>query len=158
MPQQTAIDGVWIFAGLDHELVEAGCACKQQLALPAELFDRVRGLGQILFGKLLQPDFAVDRHKDIDHQRHQRLIGANIRRRLLPPDVLLSRRQRQHETALSLLVRRLTHQPAGHLPYKFLSGGNHPAVRTAKSHRHTERLCFHGNDVSVPRRLDNSQR
>ena len=90
MSQDAAVDGVRIFAGLHHEFVEARRAGEEHFRMLAELRGGVSGLGQILFGQFLQPDFAVDGHEDVDHQRHQRLIGADIRSRLLAPNMLLA--------------------------------------------------------------------
>ncbi len=158
MPQQPAVDGVGIFARLHDELVEARRAAEQNLAVLRELARRISRLRQILLGQFLQPDFAVDRHEDVDHQRDQRLIGADIRSRLLAADVLLARRQRQHESAPALLVDGLADQPPGHLPHIFFARGDHAAVGTAESQRHAERLRLHGDHVGLARRLDDSQR
>ena len=147
-----------IFAGLHHKLVEPRRAGKQHLAVLRELRRRISRLRQILLGQLFQSNFAVDRHENVDHQRDQRLVGADIRSRLLAPDVLLARSQSEHESAPALLVDRLAHQPSRHLPHKFFPRGNHAAVRTAKSQRHAERLRFHGDDVRLARWFHDSQR
>ena len=156
MSQQAAVDGARVFAGLDHKLIEARSAGKQYLAVPAELRRRVRCFREILFGQLFQPDLAVDRHKNIDHERDQRLIRADIRRGFLAADMLLASSQREHESALALPVDRLADQAARHLPDKFFARGNHAAVGTAESQRDAKRLCFYRNDVGFARRLNDS--
>ena len=53
-------------------------------------------------------------------ERAQAGIGADVRGRLLAADVLLARRERQHEAAPAFGVDRLADEPARHLPHEFL--------------------------------------
>ena len=133
MSQQTRVDGVRIFAGLNDELVESRRAREQHFGMFAELVDGVSCLRQVLLRQFPQADLAVHSHKDVHHQRYQRLIGADVRSRFLAADVLLARCQRQHETALAVFVDGLAHQASWHLSYEFLFGGEHAAVGTAES-------------------------
>ena len=158
MPEQPRVDGVWIFAGLDHELVESWRAREQHPGMFAELVGAVCGLCQVLPGQFPQADLAVHGHKNVHHQRDQSLVGANIRSRLLAPDVLLARGQRQHKTTFAILVHGLTGQAAWHLPDKFFFGGEHAAVGTAESERHSERLGFHRHNVGGAGRLNDAER
>ena len=43
----------------------------------------------------------------------QRLISADIRRRLFAPDMLLARGERQAKSAVPIGIRRFAHQPSG---------------------------------------------
>src|SRR4029077_828068 len=104
----------------------------------AELIRSVCSLCQVLFRQFAQSDLAVDSHKNVDHQRHQRLVGADVRSRLLAPDVLLARSQRQHKSAFTILVAGLARETSWHLPDEFFFGSEHAAVRTAESKRHSE--------------------
>src|SRR5580704_15924557 len=103
-----------------------------------KLTSSIGRLCQILFGQLPQANLAVDRHEDIDHQRDQRLVGADIGRSLFAADMLLTSSQSEHESALTLLVDRLAHQAARHLPNVFLARGDYAAVGPAESQRHAE--------------------
>ncbi len=158
VPEEPRVDGVGIFAGLDHELVESRGACEQHFRVLAELVGCVRGLRQVLLRQFPQADLAIHGHEDVHHERDQRLVGANIRSRLFSPDVLFASRQGQHKAAFAVLVHGLTRQAARHLTNEFLFGGEHAAVGTAESERHSERLRFHGYDVGGARRLYDAER
>src|SRR5215472_19097609 len=109
-----------ILAGFHYKLVESRRFREQDLAVLAELTGGVSGLREILLSQFLQSHFAVDSHKNVDHQRDQRLICADIRGGLLAPDVLLARGEREHESAFALLVDGLTHEASRHLADIFL--------------------------------------
>jgi hypothetical protein len=111
--QQPRVDGIRIFARLDHELVEARRTRKQHFGMFAELVGRIRSFCQILLRQFPQADLAVHRHENIHHERDQRLVGTDIRSRFLAPDVLLSRSQRQNEPALAILVDGLAARRPG---------------------------------------------
>src|SRR6478672_1603324 len=143
MPKQPAVDSVWIFAGPHHEFVEAWRAREQDLGMLAELRGSVIRLRQILFCQFLEADFAVDGHEDVDHQRDQGLVGADIRSRFFPADVLFACGQRQNKSAFAVAVRGLTGEASGHLANELFASGYHTAVRTAESERNSKRLRFH---------------
>ena len=88
----------------------------------------------------------------------QRLVGADVRGRLLAADVLLAGGERQHESALAVAVARLADQAAGNLAHELLARRHHAAVRSAESERHAERLRLHADDVGLRRRLHDAQR
>ena len=129
--------------------LKRGAAANRTFAVLRELTCGVSRFRQILLRQFLQPDFAVHRHEDVDHQCDQSLIGADIRGRFLAADVLLARGQRKHESALALLVDGLADQAARHLADVFFARRNDAAVGAAEAQRHAERLGFHGDDVSL---------
>src|SRR5450432_2744386 len=112
MSQQTAVDHAWVFRRLHHKLMEARRASKKHLRFLAEMVGRVGCLGKILLRQFSQPNTPVNSHKNIRHQRDERLVRTNIRRRLLWPDVLLPRGQGQYKTAVPVLVGGLSCQTA----------------------------------------------
>ena len=61
---------------------------------------------------LAQPLAAEQRQVDRGAQRDQALVGADVRGRLLAPDVLLAGLQREHEAAAALLVHGLADDAA----------------------------------------------
>ena len=66
-------------------------------------------------GDVAQPVRAERREVDRRGERAQRLVGADVARRLVAPDVLLARAQRHHVGAPAVDVGRPPDQPAGHL-------------------------------------------
>ena len=115
-------------------------------------------MARLCVRQLLQPFAAVDRHEDAAHQRDQRLVGADVRGRLLAADVLLAGGEREHESALAVAVAGFADQAAGHLANELVARGDHAAVRAAVSQRHAERLRFHADDVGFGRRLHDAER
>ena len=113
---------------------------------------------QVVLRQILQTFLAVHGHEDADHERDQRLVGADVRRRLLAADVLLAGGKREHESALAVAVVSLADEAAGHLPHKLVARGHHAAVGAAKSERHAERLRFHADDIGLDGRLYDAQR
>ena len=158
MSQQSIINAARIFAGLNHKLVEPGRPAEQNLPLLTQFLRRIRGLRQILLRQLAQANLAVHRHENIHHERNQRLVGADIRGCFFAANMLFARCQGQNKSAPALLIGRLAHQPAGHLPHKFLARSNDTAIRSAESQGHAERLRLHRDNVGFARRLNDSQR
>ena len=78
---------------------------------------------------------------------HERLIGAHVRRRFRPPDVLLARLEGQDEGAPSVGVEGLARDPAGDLTYEFELGGEEPDVRASVREWVPEGLTFPDDDV-----------
>src|ERR1700733_5123947 len=146
-----------IFARFNHKFVEARRATEMHFRVLTELGGCIGGLSQILLGKLAQADLAVNRHKDVDHQRDQSLIRADIRGRLLAPNMLLASGEREHEAALAVFVSRLPGESAGHLADEFIFRGEDAAIRAAKANWNSERLRLHGDNVTGPRRFDDTQ-
>src|SRR6185295_13239879 len=104
----------------------------------AELSSSVCRLCQILFSQFLQPNLAVDGHENVDHQSDQRLVGADIRRRLFATDVLLASGQGQNESALAIAICSLARQPPRHLANKLFAGGDHATVWSSEAERHAK--------------------
>ena len=104
-------------------------------SIAGELLRRVIGLGEIVQGELAHAFFAVDDQKDRGHERDQRLVGADIRGSLLPPDVLLAGGEGEHKTPAPVLVDGLAHQSAGHLPRQIAARGEQPHRRAARAWR-----------------------
>src|SRR5208283_1442052 len=97
-----AVEGMRIFAGLYYKLAETGRGSEQNLTVPGEFSGRIRRLRQVLLGQFFQSDLTVDRHEDVDHERNQGLVGANVRGRFLAADVLLASCEREHESSTAL--------------------------------------------------------
>jgi hypothetical protein len=83
-----------------------------------------------------------------DH-RQQHLRGANVRRRLLAPDVLLARLQGETHRRLPGGVKRNADQPPRHEPLVGIARGQVPGMRAAESHRHAETLRRTDHDVGA---------
>src|SRR5207245_3687237 len=83
--------------------------------------------------------------------RGQRLIRADVARRLLATDVLLARLQRVHEAAGTVRIHGLAGDTSGHLPHERLSAGEDPEVWPAVRHGGAERLAFaHADGAAEP--------
>ena len=80
-----------------------------------------------------QARLAQQAHVDRERQHAQAGVGADVGGGLLAADVLLARRQRQHEAAPALLVHRLAAQPARHLPHKLLPRGEQARRRARRT-------------------------
>ncbi len=78
---------------------------------------RVLRLGEVQLGELAQPTAPEQREVDRRHEQAQALVRADVRRRPLAADVLLARRERQHEAAPSLGVHGLAGEASGQLPH-----------------------------------------
>ena len=73
-------------------------------------------------------------------ERAEAGVRADVRGRLLAADVLLARREREHEAALALGIDRLADEPAGHLAHEFRAAwrtARHRARRTSARCRST---------------------
>ena len=93
-------------------------------------------------------------------ERQQRLVGGDVRGRLLAPDVLLAGLQGQHIAALTRGVDRLADDPPRQAPDVVVARGEEPVVRAAVAHRVTGRLTLadrHRAAVSA-RRLEHAER
>ena len=93
-------------------------------------------------------------------QRAERLVGADVARRLLAADVLLARLQGEHVPLAALRVAGGSHQAAGHLPHRRHARRHEADVRPAEGDRDAERLALGGHDVGAvrARRLEQGQR
>ena len=98
-------------------------------------------------GEPAQPRLAQQRHVDREGQRAQPRVGADVAGRLLATDMLLARRQRQHETAAPIGVDRLAAQPAGHLADVFVLAAEQPDIRPSELEPDAERLPLADDDV-----------
>ena len=81
--------------------------------------------------ELAQPLRPEPAQRDQAAEREQRLVRRHVRRRLLAPDVLLARLQREDEAAPALEVGRLADDPAGHAADELLARGEEAVVRAA---------------------------
>ena len=143
----------------NYELIEAGRR-KRKLHTRqlTEFLRQVTRLGQVVLRQRAQAALAVHGKENGHGQGAQRLIGANVRGGLLPPDVLLARGQREHKAAAALRVGGLAHQPPGQAADKLLLGRQHSDKRPSVADRQAERLCFQRYDVGLRRRANQSQR
>ena len=148
-PSSRRVDGVRIFAGLDHELVESRRTGEQHLRMFAELIGRVSGLGQVLLCQFAHALLAVYGHEDV-------AISATSAWLVQIFEVAFSRRMCcsrvdsvSTKPRLPFLSTVSPAKPARHLADELLLCGEYAAVGTAEAERHAERLRFHGHDVGV---------
>src|SRR5213594_2150412 len=158
MPKDAAVDRMRIFTRLHYKFIESWRSGEQYLRMLPKLLNRIVSFGQVLPRQFFQSNFAVNRHEDIRHQRNQRLIRTNVRRRFLPPDVLLPRGERENESALAITICGLANQPTWHLADKLLAGGDYTTVRSSEPKRNSEGLRFHRNYVRLARRFYDAKR
>ena len=94
-----------------------------------------------------------------DH-RQQHLRGADVRRRLLAPDVLLAGLQRQPHRRLAGGIQRHADQPARHVPLVGVARRQIAGMRAAETHRHAEALRRTDHDIGahLARRRQQRQR
>src|SRR5437660_5716613 len=149
MPKDTPVDRIRIFTRPHHKFIESRRSGEQYLRVLPKLLNSIVSFGQVLPRQLRQPNLAVNRHEDICHQRNQRLIRTNVRRRLLPTDVLLPRGERENESALASTICGLANQPPGHLPDVLLTSRDYTAIWPPEPKRHSERLRLHRNYVCL---------
>ncbi len=111
-------------------------------------------------GERAQPRLAQQGHVDREGQRAEPRVGADVRRRLLAADMLLARRQRQHEAALAFGIDRLAAEAPRHLADILLLAAEQPDIRPAELQPDADRLAFADDDVGVhlARRLERAQR
>ena len=74
------------------------------------------------------------------HHRQQDLRGADVRRRLLPPDVLLACLQGEPHRRPSRRIHRYAHDAARQRPPEPLARSEERRVRATETHRHPEAL------------------
>ncbi len=86
---------------------------------------------------------------DRERQRAEAGIGADVARRLLAANMLLARRQRQHEAAPPLGVDRLAGEPSRHLAHVLGARREQADVRAAEIQRVADRLALADGDVGV---------
>ena len=134
----------------DHELVEGlGREREREPRRRAHPRLGVLGLGQVALGQAPQSDPAQQREVDGRHQQTQALVGADVRGRPLAPDVLLARREREHEAAPSLAVHGLSDQAAGQVADEGHAGRHEAEVRTAEADGDAEALGLAAHDVGA---------
>jgi hypothetical protein len=94
------------------------------------------------------------------HHREQHLRGADVAGRLLPPDVLLARLQRESVGRLSVGVPAEAHEPPGHGPLQASAHREVAGVRTAETHGYAEALRAADRHVraNLARRTQQAQR
>ena len=87
-------------------------------------------------------------------------VGADVRGRLLAADVLLARRQRQHEAAVAVGVDGLAAEAAGHLADELLLGRHQADIGAAEVQGVADRLALADDDVGAERagRLEQAER
>ena len=83
------------------------------------------------------------------HHRQQHLRGADVRGRLLAPDVLLAGLQRQPVGRLAARVDRDADEAPGHGALERVAHGHVGGVRAAVAHRHAEALGRADRDVGA---------
>ena len=82
----------------------------------------------------------------------QHLGGADVRRGLLPADVLLTGLEGEAQRRAAGGVGGHADQAAGQRPGEGVAGGEEGGVGTAEAHRHAEALRRADGDVGAPRR------
>src|SRR4051794_23435577 len=122
-----------------------------------ELLGCIVRLGQVVLGQFFQSHLAVDGHEYVHHQRDQRLVRADIRRRLFTSDMLFAGGQGENESTLAIAICGLTYKASGHLPDKLFPSRDYATIRSTETKRHAKGLRFHGDNVRLPWRFDDSQ-
>src|SRR5207249_7211937 len=126
--EHTALDRAFVpNAGVrqaDHELVEKRRGERElRSGLLAEAARRVVSLPCIALREVAQAAAAGERQEHGRRQRAQSLVRADVRRRPLAPDVLLTGGEREHVAAATLLVHGLSDEPPGHAAHEALATG-----------------------------------
>ena len=106
------------------------------------------GIAQL--GCLFQSLFAHERHVDRHPQCHERLIATDVRRGLLPTDVLFACLQGEHKGTLSAVVHSLSNDASRHLADEFLGAAHIAHVWTAELHGNAQRLSVAHGNISPP--------
>ena len=81
---------------------------------------------------------------------HERLVGADVARRFLPPDMLFPRLQGQHEGTAAVHVDSLSHDSAGKLADEFLPACKIACIRASERQRKAEALAVAAGYVRPP--------
>ena len=139
-----ALPGTRMVNSLKKRVVEH----RHALDLGERLGER-HGVGVVDAGEAPQAGFAQQRHVDGEGQHAQAGVGADVGGRLLAADVLLARRQGQHEAAPAFLVDGLAAQAPGHLPHVFLACGEQADIGAAEGERIADRLALADDDVGA---------
>ncbi len=100
-------------------------------------------------GQLAQPGGAQPRQLDHGRHRDQGLVGADVRRGLLPANVLLPGPQRGDVGRPTLGVDGPADQAAGQAAHLFDPAGEQPQVRSAEGQRGAERLPLPDHHVGA---------
>ena len=114
--------------------------------------DEVARLDRRQLGDLAQPGRADRGQVGGRRQRHQRLVRADVARRLLATDVLLARLQGEDVSLAARRVAGRADEASGHLPHRRHPRRHQPDVRAAEAGRNAERLSLRGHDVGAVRR------
>src|SRR4051812_49313212 len=96
-----------------------------------------------------EPGFAQQRQVDREGKRAQPGIGADVARRLLAADMLLTGGEGQYPAAPPLGIDGLADETARHLPHELLARGKQPDMRSAEVQRVAERLSLGRDDVGA---------
>ncbi len=131
----------------DDELVQVRPVVQPGRADPGEGRLELGGARGTARGDVAQP-VRTD-HGEVDRGREgqQRLVGADVARRLVAADVLLARPHRHHEGALAIHVRRHPDEPAGDLADERVGRGQDAQVWAAVLRGDPERLPLARRDV-----------
>ena len=126
----------------------------------AQAVEGVGRAGGALVGAPGEALLAHQRQVDRRPQRAERLVRADVAHRLLAPNVLLARLQRQHEAAAALRVVRRADDAAGHFAHVLLARGHEAEVGPAERERQAEALALARHHVRAhrARRLHHAQR
>src|SRR5207245_320342 len=89
---------------------------EREAAQRLEARPRVLRAGEVQARELLEAPPPEQAQVDGEGERDEALVRADVRRRPVPPDVLLARRQRQAVAAAAGLVHGLADQAPGDLP------------------------------------------
>src|SRR5206468_3044227 len=126
---------------MHHELPEKRTVKGQPVSLAFyELRRQVMGALGAQLGELLQALATHVGEVDRSGDRHQRVIGRDVRGGVLAPDVLLAGLQRQHIAAPAVGVDRRPDQPPGHSAHQRLRAGDEADVGPAERERNAQRL------------------
>ena len=132
----------------DGDRVEEGLRRHRVTQTPQPLGKRRREAMHAL-GDGLQPHRSVVDGVCRGHDRKQHLRRADVARRLLAPDVLLPRLQREPVSRFPLAVERHADQAARDHALVFIAGGEIGGVRAAEPERHAEALRRADRDVGA---------
>ena len=144
---------------LDRDRVEEGL----RLHLEPEALQPLRQPHRLAVDPLRdrpQPLRPMEHRIHRRHHRQQRLRRADVRRRLLPPDMLLARLQAQPVRPVAARVDRDPDDPPRHRPLQRVPDRHVGRMRPAEPQRHPEALRRAHRDVRphLPRRLQQRQR
>ena len=132
----------------DGDRVEEGLRRHRVTQTPQPLGKRRREAMHAL-GDGLQPHRSVVDGVCRGHDRKQHLRRADVARRLLAPDVLLPRLQREPVSRFPLAVERHADQAARDHALVLIAGGEIGGVRAAEPERHAEALRRADRDVGA---------